>query len=185
MLFDLAPVPGLKLQEELIGREEEQALIERIGAEQLMPFQFQGFEGKRLTRSFGWHYDFAAQRMSPTEPLPAWLLPVRERCARFAALPADALEQALLIRYDPGAGIGWHRDRPVFEQVVGLSLGAPATLDFRRRLGERRFARVPVILPPRSAYLLSGPARHEWEHGIGRHAALRFSITFRVLRHNR
>ena len=185
MLFDLAPVPGLKLEEELIGREEEQALIERIAAEPLTPFRFQGFEGKRLTRSFGWHYDFAAQRLSETDPLPAWLLPVRERCARFAGLPADALEQALLIRYDPGAGIGWHRDRPVFEEVVGLSLGAPATMDFRRRLGERRFARVPVSLPPRSAYLLGGPARHEWEHGIRPHPALRFSITFRALRHNR
>jgi alkylated DNA repair dioxygenase AlkB len=185
MLFDLAPVPGLKLGDELIGRDEEQALIEHIAAEPLTPFQFHGFEGKRLTRSFGWHYDFATQQLSETEPLPTWLLPVRERCARFAGLAADALEQALLIRYDPGAGIGWHRDRPVFEEVVGLSLGASATLDFRRRLGERRFARVPVPLAPRSAYLLSGAARHEWEHGIRPHGALRFSITFRALRNNR
>jgi alkylated DNA repair protein (DNA oxidative demethylase) len=43
------------------------------------------------------------------------------------------LVQALLIRYDPGAGIGWHRDRPLFEHVVGISLGAPATMRFRRR----------------------------------------------------
>lgn len=185
MLFDLAPVPGLRLAEELITPEEEQALIARLDAEPLTPFQFQGHEGKRLTRSFGWHFDFTLGRLSETASIPEWLLPTRARCAAFADLAPDALTQALLIRYDPGAGIGWHRDRPQFNEVVGLSLGAPATLDFRRRLGERRFARVAVPLTPRAAYLLSGPARFDWEHGIKPHAALRYSITFRSLAGNR
>lgn len=181
MLFELDPIPGLKLREALVDEAEEDELIARIAAEPLTPFQFQQYEGKRLTRSFGRHFDFARGRLEESEPIPDWLQPLRARCARFAGLEPDQLVHVLLIRYDPGAGIGWHRDRPVFEEVVGVSLGAATTLDFRRRLGDRRFARVAVPLAPRSAYLLSGEARHQWEHGIKPHEALRFSITFRSL----
>ncbi len=92
----------------------------------------------------------------------------------------DDLVQALLIRYDPGAGIGWHKDRPAFEHVVGLSLGAPATMRFRRRRGERS-ERVNVPLEPRGAYHLSGEARHEWEHSIAEIDNTRWSLTFRSL----
>lgn len=181
MLFDFSPLPGLRLAPDLVSPAEERALIDRILAEPLTPFQFQGYEGKRLTRSYGWHYDFAAGRLARIDPIPDWLGELRHRCAAFAGLAPDRLVQALLIRYDPGAGIGWHRDRPVFEEVIGVSLGAPATLDFRRRRGPRRFDRVAVPLLPRGAYLLSGEARHAWEHGIRPHAELRFSVTFRAL----
>ena len=84
----------------------------------------------------------------------------------------------MLARYDPGAGIGWHRDRDVFDEVVGISLGTPATLRFRRRTGAG-FKRASLHLAPRSAYLLSGEARHDWEHSIAPGEELRFSITFR------
>lgn len=159
---------------------EEAALIARIDASGLAPFRFQAWLGKRLTRSFGWHYDFADGGFRAAEPVPDFLLPLRERAARFAGLPADALVQALLIRYDPGAGIGWHRDRPVFEHVVGFSLGAPATLRLRRRSGSG-FDRANLPLPPRSAYQLSGAARHEWEHSIAPMEEARWSVTFRSL----
>jgi DNA oxidative demethylase len=83
-------------------------------------------------------------------------------------------------RYDPGAGIGWHQDRSVFDRVVGVSLNSPANLRFRQRtdVGFRRFS---LAVEPRSAYLLSGEARHEWEHSIVPGEALRFSITFRTM----
>jgi len=105
---------------------------------------------------------------------------VRAKAAGFAGLPPDELAQALLIRYDPGAGIGWHRDRPVFEHVLGISLGAPATMRFRRR---RRggFDRAAVFLAPRSIYHLTGEARHQWEHSIAPMEVTRWSITFRSL----
>jgi alkylated DNA repair dioxygenase AlkB len=85
-----------------------------------------------------------------------------------------------LIRYDPGAGIGWHRDRPVFEHVLGISLGAPATMRFRRRR-PGGFDRASVLLMPRSIYHLTGEARHEWEHSIAAMEVARWSITFRSL----
>jgi len=177
-LFGTPILPGLSYRDALVSRDEEEALIARIDEQQLAPFQFQGWLGKRLTRSFGWHYDFDTSRFGETDPLPDWLLPIRQRAAAFATLPEEALVQALLIRYDPGAGIGWHRDRPVFEHVVGISLGVPATMRFRRRR-PGGFDRVAVPLPSRSVYHLSGEARHDWEHSIAEMDVTRWSITFR------
>ena len=134
-LFERPAVPGLRFRESLLTPEAERDLIRRIDEVELTPFRFQGWTGKRLTASFGWRYDFDDASFGPTEPIPDWLLPVRQSAAAFADLPADQLVQALLIRYDPGAGIGWHRDRPVFEDVVGISLGVPAAMRFRRRRG--------------------------------------------------
>jgi alkylated DNA repair dioxygenase AlkB len=107
------------------------------------------------------------------------LLPIRDRVAAFAGLEPDLLIQALLIRYDPGAGIGWHRDRPIYEHVLGISLGAPAEMRFRRRRGERDFERATLPLTPRHAYHISDAARHDWEHSIVEMDRARWSITFR------
>lgn len=179
-LFERPRLFGLVQAEDIVEADEEQALIASIDAVELSPFRFHGWFGKRLTASFGWNYDFDTARFAPTEPIPAWLLPLRARAAQFAGLEADELVQALLIRYDVGAGIGWHRDRLVFEHVVGISLGAPATMRFRRRQGSG-FQRAAVGLPARSVYHLSGEARHEWEHSIAEMAVTRWSITFRSL----
>jgi alkylated DNA repair dioxygenase AlkB len=181
MLADLFGTPvlaGLSYQDAIITHEEEAALIAFIDEQPLSPFQFQGWLGKRLTASFGWLYDFDNGAFNQTEPIPEPLLPLKRRAAAFAGLQDDELVQALLIRYDPGAGIGWHRDRPVFEHVVGISLGQPATMRFRQRM-EKGFRRVSVPLPPRSIYHLSGEARHDWEHSIAEMEATRWSITFR------
>jgi alkylated DNA repair protein (DNA oxidative demethylase) len=177
---EAASVPGLAARDEFITGAEQAELIARIDGEALSPFRFQGWLGKRLTRSFGWSYDFDTGRFAQTDPLPDWLQPVRARAARFAGLvPAD-LVQALLIRYDPGAGIGWHRDRPVFEHVVGISLGNAATLRLRRRTATG-FAREKLRLEPRSIYHLAGAARHDWEHSIAPMEVPRWSVTFRSL----
>jgi len=179
-LFAAPLVPGLAHGDEVLTPAEESALIARIDAEALAPFRFQGWLGKRLTHSFGWSYDFEDGRFAAAAPLPEWLLPLRERAARFAGLSADALAQALLIRYDPGAGIGWHRDRPVFEHVVGVSLGSAAAMRLRRRV-EGGFRRVTLPLAPRSVYHLSGEVRHAWEHSIAPMEVPRWSVTFRSL----
>ena len=182
-LFELPSLAGLAQAVDTVTPREEQALIASIDAAELSPFRFHGWSGKRLTASYGWSYDFDMARFAPTEPIPAWLLPLRAKAARFANISAEDLVQALLIRYDPGAGIGWHRDRPVYEHVVGVSLGAPATMRFRwRRAGG--FDRASAELGPRSIYHLSGEARHKWEHSIAPMAVTRWSITFRSLTRN-
>ena len=177
-LFGTSILPGFEYADARVTPGEEGALIAHLEEQALSPFQFRGWLGKRLTTSFGWHYDFDNGSFGPTEPVPDWLLPLKRRSADFAGLDDRDLVQALLIRYDPGAGIGWHRDRPVFEHVVGISLGAPAKLRFRRR-GERGFERASAVLAPRSIYHLSGQARHDWEHSIAPMEMTRWSITFR------
>ena len=177
-LFDIPAVPGLDTRPAFLTPAEEHALIAAIDAVDLAPFRFQQWTGKRLTHSFGWQYDFQSGALGRGEPMPDWLLPIRDRAAVVAGLAPDALVQALLLRYDPGAGIGWHRDRPIYDQVVGVSLGAPATMRFRRKQGER-WRRVNVPLEPRGLYHLSGEVRHDWEHSIAPIDETRWSITFR------
>lgn len=180
-LFAAEPVlPGLTHGSALVTDADLPALAAAIDAAPLAPFRFQQWTGLRLTASYGWHYDFENGRVGRAEPMPDWLLAVRERAAAFAGLRADALVQALLTRYDPGAGIGWHCDRPVFEHVVGVSIGAPATLRFRRRR-EGGFDRFALPLVAGDAYHLTGEARWDWEHGIAAMAEARWSITFRSL----
>jgi len=179
-LFDAPVVSGLTTGTDIISADEEASLVARIDADELAPFRFQQWTGKRLTRSFGWTYDFESGRFGPADPLPPWLEPLRSRAAAFVGLTPDQLVQALLIRYDPGAGIGWHRDRPVFEHVVGISLGNAATLRLRQRK-DGGFARAKVELERRSVYHLAGEVRHQWEHSIAPMLVPRWSITFRSL----
>jgi alkylated DNA repair dioxygenase AlkB len=179
-LFGEPLIAGLEYRPEFITPVEEQELIGHLGEEDLSPFKFQGWTGKRLTLTYGWRYDFDDRSFATSEPIPDWLESLRSKAAVFANIATEDFVHVLLVRYDPGSGIGWHRDRPVFETVVGISLGSPATLRFRRRR-PGGFDRANVEVEPRSAYLISGPARHEWEHSIAPGETLRFSITFRTL----
>jgi alkylated DNA repair dioxygenase AlkB len=180
LLFDTPVVPGLAYREEFISDAEETALIGMLEAEDLTPFRFHGWLGNRKTKTYGWRYDFDDASFTPAEPIAQWLLPLQTKAAELAAIDPRDFVHVLLARYDPGAGIGWHRDRPQFEKVVGISFGSAATMRFRQRT-PTGFRRANVHLEPRSAYLLSGEVRHEWEHSIAPGDTLRFSITFRSL----
>jgi alkylated DNA repair dioxygenase AlkB len=180
LLFDAPLIAGLDFREGFIDESEEQALLDRLLGLELAPFRFHGWLGNRRTQSFGWRYDFEDASFTPAEPLPDWLLPLREKTAAFAHLAPDEFVQALIARYDAGAGIGWHRDRDVFEKVVGISMNTPATLRFRQRTSSG-FRRASLEVAPRSVYLLSGESRWDWEHSITPGDQLRFSITFRSL----
>ena len=180
LLFEAPLIEGLRYAEDVVSGAEEQALLDRLGGIELAPFKFHGWLGNRRTQSFGWRYDFEDASFTRADPLPDWLLPLRRRAGEFAGIAPGDFVHVLLARYDPGAGIGWHRDRDVFDQVVGLSLGTPAVLRFRKRR-ETGFSRASLEVAPRSAYLLSGEARHDWEHSIAPGKSLRFSITFRTL----
>jgi alkylated DNA repair dioxygenase AlkB len=182
-LFETPPAlpEGFVYQPDFVTPEEERALMQRIGALEFVPFQFRGFEGRRRVAYFGWRYDFNGGGLGRAEPMPEWLTPLRDRAAAFARLEPTAFEHVLINEYREGAPIGWHRDRPQFDRVVGVSLGSPCVMRLRRRTRDG-FERVAVPLAPRSAYLLDGVARSEWEHSIPEQKGHRYSITFRNLR---
>jgi alkylated DNA repair dioxygenase AlkB len=182
-LFDLelSSLPeGFRYCPDVIDEEEERALVAEVERLSFQAFQFHGFEGKRRVVSFGWRYDFNEAKLCDAPPIPDFLQPMRAKAARFAGVEANALRQLLVTEYQPGAAIGWHRDRPVFADVVGVSLLASCTFRFRRNSGSA-WTRRSLRLAPRSAYLLRGPARTAWEHSIPAVETLRYSLTFRSL----
>jgi alkylated DNA repair dioxygenase AlkB len=184
-LFGLPVTPampaGLRHTEDLIPPPVADALVERFRALPFRAFDFHGFKGLRRVVSYGRRYDFAAARLEHTQALPGFLRPLREAAAAFAEVDPAVLEHALVTEYAPGAPIGWHRDRPEFGKVIGVSFVSPSVLRFRRRAGDR-WERFGLTLQPRSAYLLDGEARRVWEHSIAPAPALRYSVTFRTLR---
>lgn len=170
---------GFRYKPALIGASEEHALVAAVRELPFREFEFHGYLGKRRVVSFGWQYDFSGGgALHKADDIPDFLLPLRERAAAFAELEPEALQHVLVTEYASGAGIGWHRDKAVFGQVVGISLLTPCVLRFRRKV-DGKWERVNVTAEPRSAYFLSGPARLEWQHSILRVDALRYSITFR------
>jgi alkylated DNA repair dioxygenase AlkB len=171
---------GLRYRAGLLSSDEEASLLKSLASLPFREFEFHGFFGKRRVVSFGWRYDFNGGGLQKTEDIPGFLLAVRERAARFAELPPKSLQQVLLTEYRPGAAIGWHKDRSIFGEVVGVSLLSASTFRLRRR-SPRGWQRASLALAPRSVYLLRGPARTHWEHSIPAVAHLRYSITFRNL----
>src|SRR5438552_11933943 len=172
---------GFEYRPGLVTPEEQAELLERLQALDFKPFEFHGYFGNRRVVSFGWHYDFAASRVRRVGDLPVFLMPLRDRAAAFAGIDPAAFAHALVTEYSPGAGIGWHRDRPVFEDVIGISLGASCRFRLRRKQGAS-WQRAALRLEPRPAYLLRGPVRREWEHSIPPVEHLRYSVTFRSVK---
>lgn len=169
---------GLRYQPELISPADEARLLKAIAELPFRPFEFHGYLGKRRIVPFGWRYDYSARAVDQAAPIPDFLLPLRERVAAFAEIPAAELRQAMVTDYEAGAGIGWHRDKPMFGEVIGISLKSSCNLRFRRASGDG-WERRSLNPAPRSAYLLQGPARSEWEHSIPGVKAQRYSVTFR------
>jgi alkylated DNA repair dioxygenase AlkB len=177
------PLPeGFRYRRELIGAAEEDALVAHVRELPFREFEFHGYKGKRRVVSFGWRYDFSAHHLQKADSIPEYLLALREEAATFAGLEPEEFQHVMVTEYSRGAGIGWHRDKAVFGEVVGISLLAPCVLRLRRAIGEKKWERINVVAAPRSAYFLSGSVRSVWEHSIPQVDALRYSITFRNLR---
>ena len=181
-LFQPQSMPaGFRCAPDLIDAAEEARLVAAFADLPFKEFAFHGFLGKRRVVSFGLRYDFNGGGLTEAEPMPPFLLPLRERAAAFAGLAPDRLQHVLITEYRPGAAIGWHRDRANFGDVIGVSLVSPCTFRMRRRCNNG-WERVAMRLDRRSVYLMRGPSRDEWEHSIPAVDALRYSITFRSMR---
>jgi alkylated DNA repair dioxygenase AlkB len=171
---------GFRYRADLLTPEQEESLARELAALPFKPFDFHGYQANRQVVGFGFSYDYGARQVVEAPPLPSFLEPLRRKIAETFDRPAEAFEQVLINEYKPGAGIGWHRDKAQFDEVVGVSLLAPCTFRFRRKNGNS-WDRVSLSVEPRSAYLLSGPSRTVWEHSIPALDRHRYSITFRTL----
>ena len=172
---------GLRHRAEVIDRSQESELLDQVRELPFAAFQFHGYEGKRRVVSYGWRYDFEQRTVERSTEIPPFLLPLRGTAARFADRPEEDFQQALVTEYAPGAPIGWHKDKAVFDDVVGISLLSACVFRLRRKAGAR-WERWSFTAEPRSAYLLRGPSRTEWEHSIPPVETLRYSVTFRNFR---
>ena len=190
-LFRAADVPeGFEYRPDFVTAAEEHRLLDAIAAIQFSNVEMRGGIARRRTAHYGWTYGYNARQTSPGAPMPAFLLPLRERTALWAGVAPEELAEALLTEYPEGAPIGWHRDAPMFDVIGGISLGATCRMKFRPYVSPKDLAgagRAPrrathaIELAPRSAYLIRGLARREFEHHIPPVAGLRYSITFRSL----
>lgn len=177
-----APLPaGLVFQEELLTPGEEREVVAELERTEFGAVVMHGQAARRTVRHYGLGYAYESRVLTPTDPLPGELEPMRRRVAELAGVEPDALAQTLVTRYPPGATIGWHRDAPPFGVVAGVSLLAPARMRFQRGAGQERVV-AELLLPPRSAYVLAGEARTAWQHSIPAVRELRYSVTFRTLR---
>jgi alkylated DNA repair protein (DNA oxidative demethylase) len=172
---------GLRYAPELVPEPLERDLLAVFEELRWDPIVIRGQAAKRTARHYGLDYDYEARTPQPGEPVPEWLLPARALAAEFAGYEPDELAEILVQRYPPGSTIGWHRDAPAFDTVIGLSLGGASRLRFQRGKREQRET-WEVVLEPRSGYVLTREARWSWQHSIPPTKELRYSITFRTLR---
>ncbi|HEV2812102.1 MAG TPA: alpha-ketoglutarate-dependent dioxygenase AlkB [Solirubrobacteraceae bacterium] len=173
---------GLIYVDDFVTPGEERAVLAALGGVEFRTITMRGQEAKRTVRHFGLDYDYESGELVPADPLPAELEFLRARCAGLMEREPEDLVQILVSRYPEGAGIGWHRDAPMFgSKVAGVSLLSPCRMRFQRTLKSGRET-AAVELAPRSAYVLTGKARWSWQHSIPATKALRYSITFRTLK---
>jgi alkylated DNA repair protein (DNA oxidative demethylase) len=174
---------GLVVVPDVLEEGEEAALLAELGRLDYAAVVLHGQAARRVVRHYGWDYGYESRALRPADPLPAYLEPLRARAAGLIGRPPEDLAEVLVTRYPPGAGIGWHRDAPMFgPEVVGVSLGAPCRMRFQRRRGRERET-AELVLAPRAAYVLGGAARSTWQHSIPPVREERLSITFRTVRH--
>jgi alkylated DNA repair dioxygenase AlkB len=179
------PPEGFRLVYGALGEAEAAELVSWFDAARFEEVHFHGVVAKRTVLHFGTGYAYDRRGLDSAPPIPEWLEPLRARASAWTGIPPDAFAEMLVTRYPPGAGIGWHRDAPVFgPTVAGVSLGAACALRLRRESGGV-WERFDVTLPPRSGYVIGGAARATWQHSIPPLRETRYSVTLRTLRHPR
>jgi alkylated DNA repair dioxygenase AlkB len=176
---------GFRYAPGFITPEEESSLLAIVSTLPMEEARYKNYTARRRTVHYGSEYDFSRNALDSAPPIPDFLLPLRENAARWVGVAPDAFAHALVSEYQPATPLGWHRDVPNFELIVGVSLAAACRMRLRPyRPGERQRREdvIALTLEPRSAYAIGGRARWAWQHAISPTKALRYSITFRTNR---
>jgi alkylated DNA repair dioxygenase AlkB len=188
---DVPPPPalpeGMVYERDFLSAAEEAALIGLVASMPLEEMNYRGYTARRRVLSFGGSYDFQAHQLNAAPPIPESLEPLRRRAASWLGVAPETFTQALVAQYQEGTPLGWHRDVPDFEDVVGISLLNDAVMRFRPYPPREptKAGVVKVNVEPRSIYLLRGPARWARQHSVAPTKSLRYSITFRTARRPR
>ncbi len=173
---------GLLYERDFIGAGEEAALLEQIGRLPLQEAKYKTYRARRRIAVFGSAYDFETYQLGPAPPLPLFLKPLEERVSRLIGVPPESFPHALINEYRPGTPLGWHRDVPEFELVVGVSLAGACRMRFRPYPPQKGAKAYVLDLEPRSVYVLRDEIRWRWQHSVAPTKELRYSITFRTRR---
>jgi alkylated DNA repair dioxygenase AlkB len=180
-LFPISILPdGFVYRPDFLSARDEAELLSHIHELDFAPFDFHGYTALRRVVQYGRSYDFSTRKTHAGRQLPEFLLSARSRAADFAGVASDSIVQATIAEYSPGAPIGWHRDVPEFEVVIGVSLLGMCKMRLKKSNAEEKT--LSINLEPRSIYLLSGEARWAFQHSIPPVKELRYSITFRTAR---
>jgi len=186
-LFAAADTPlpdGMRYEREFLTRAEETALVRFVASLPLKEMNYKGYTARRRVASYGGRYDFSANQLEDAAPLPPELEPLRARVSAWLGVAADAFTQVLVAEYRQGTPLGWHRDVPDFEDIVGVSLLGEGVMRFRPypHHAPKKSDLLKLVVEPRSIYLLRGPARWAWQHSVAPAQTLRYSITLRTPR---
>jgi alkylated DNA repair dioxygenase AlkB len=179
-LFAVEFPEGFVYRPEFITAIEERELISNFESLDFHPFEFQGYVAKRRVIEYGYEYDFSSRKASSAPPIPEFLYWLRNRCADLAGIGHEELIECVVHEYPPGAPMGWHRDVPQFELIVGVSLASACRMRLKPYRAEGK--PISIMLEPRSTYIMRGTARWKYQHSIPAVEKLRYSITFRTLR---
>jgi alkylated DNA repair dioxygenase AlkB len=177
----IAAPPGWTYSPDFLTAQEQNRLFQHIQTLPLAPLRMKGVLSKRLVLHYGWDYHYDAWKIKPTDPMPEFIVALRVKAAQFFDQDPIRFEEALINGYPTGAGIGWHRDAPMFgSPVIGISLGAPCLMRFRKKqsVGYETYKQV---IAPGSIYAMDGESRTVWQHTIPGVKGVRYSITFRTL----
>jgi hypothetical protein len=185
-LFEPDLPAGFSYCDAFISEGDEKFLLNEITSIEFSTFVMRGVTARRRVAFFGRSYDADA---APVREMPAFLFGLRDQLAQWANLAPEAFVMALINEYPAGAPVGWHRDAPQYGIVAGVSLLSPARMKFRpievrsaEAVALRRRATHEIVLARRSAYLMTGASRQDYEHHVPPVMSLRYSITFRTAR---
>jgi DNA oxidative demethylase len=182
---------GFVYRPHFITPAQEQELVEHIRQIEFGEVKMHGVIARRHTKHYGLSYEYSSRQVQPGELMPDFILTLREQLRTLTDIAPDKFVEVLISEYPTGAGIGWHRDAPIFEVIAGVSLLSECRIRFRPQptppgpadpIPPKPFKPLVQLVEPRSAYLLQGASRWRWQHNIPTTEQLRYSITFRTLR---
>lgn len=164
---------------DFISREEEEMFLAFARKLPWENYEMHGVVALRKIFRYGVNYSFEGKDAIARD-IPKEFDFIIERGAKALNVDPSEIVQVLFTHYPVGAPIGWHRDAPMFESLLGISLASSCTMKLKAY--DPRIPMQKIDLAPRSAYIMTGESRWKWEHHIPAVKEERYSLTMRTLK---